>query len=77
MHFQKCKEGPYDIKVVICASDATQYHLVNTPRPRAALLMCLKKYSAIGNSAIGNYVVLCSKLILKTVLLEVSYGKND
>ena len=36
-----------------------------TPRPRAALLVCLKKYSAIGNSAIGNYVVLCSKLILK------------
>ena len=30
MHFQKCKEGPYDIKVVNCASDATQYHLVNT-----------------------------------------------
>ena len=25
-----------------------------TPRPRAALLMCLKRYSAIGNSAIGN-----------------------
>ena len=50
---------------------------ITTPRPRAALLMCLKKYSAIGNSAIGNYVVLCSKLILKTVLLEVSYGKND
>ena len=48
-----------------------------TLRPRAALLMCLKKYSAIGNSGIGNYVVLCSKLILKTVLLEVSYGKND
>ena len=48
-----------------------------TPRPCTALLMCLKKYSAIGNSAIGNYVVLCSKLILKTVLLEVSYGKND
>ena len=48
-----------------------------TPRPRAALLMCLKKYSAIGNSAIGNCIVLCSKLILKTVLLEVSYGKND
>ena len=36
-----------------------------------------KKYSAIGNSAIGNCIVLCSKLILKTVLLEVSYGKND
>ena len=50
---------------------------ISTPRPRAALLVCLKKYSAIGNSAIGNYVVLCSKLILKTVLLEVSYGKND
>ena len=32
---------------------------------------------AIGNSAIGNYVVLYSKLTLKTVLLEVSYGKND
>ena len=48
-----------------------------TPRPHAALLMCLKKYSAIGNSAIGNCIVLCSKLILKTVLLEVSYGKND
>ena len=49
----------------------------STPRPRTALLMCLKKYSAIGNSAIGNYVVLYSKLTLKTVLLEVSYGKND
>ena len=36
-----------------------------TPRPRAALLMCLKKYSAIENSAIGNCVVLCSKLKLK------------
>ena len=48
-----------------------------TPRPRAALLMCLKKYSAIGNSAIGNYVVLYSKLTLKTVLLEVNFGKND
>ena len=46
-------------------------------RPRAALFMCLGKYSALGNSAIGNYVVLCSKFILKTVLLEVSYGKND
>ena len=50
---------------------------IHTPRPRAALLMCQKKYSAIGNSAIGNYVVLYSKLILKTVLLEVSYGRND
>ena len=48
-----------------------------TPRPPAALLMCLKKYIAIGNSAIGNYVVLYSKLILKTVLIEISYGKND
>ena len=46
-------------------------------RPRAALLMCLKRYSAIGNSAIGNHVVLYSKLIQKTVLLEVSYDKND
>ena len=45
--------------------------------PRAALLMCLKRYFAIGNIAIGNYVVLYSKFILKTVLLEVSYGKND
>ena len=45
--------------------------------PRAALLMCLKKDSAIGNSAIRNYVVLYSKLILKTVLLEISYAKND
>ena len=51
--------------------------IFNTPRPRAALLMCLKKYSAIGNSAIGNYAVLYSKLIPKTVLLEVSNGKND
>ena len=51
--------------------------LFTTPRPRAALLMCLKNYSAIGNIAIGNYVMLCSKLILKTVLLEVSYSKND
>ena len=50
---------------------------LSTPRPLAALLMCPKKYSAIGNSAIGNYVVLCNKLILKTVLLEVSYRKND
>ena len=49
----------------------------DTPRPRAALFMCLRKYSAIGNSAIGSYVVLYSKLILKAVLLEVSYGKND
>ena len=32
--------------------------------------MCLEKYSAIGNSAIGDYVVLCCKLILKTVLWE-------
>ena len=48
-----------------------------TPRPRVALLMCLKKYSAIGNSAIGNYVVLYSKLLPKTVLLEVNYGKNN
>ena len=48
-----------------------------TPRPRAALLMCLEKYNAIGNSAIGNYVVSYSKLTLKTVLLEVSYDKND
>ena len=39
--------------------------------------MCLKRYSAIGNSAIGSYVVLYSKLILKAVLLEVSHGKND
>jgi len=53
------------------------YFKMHTHRPRAALLMCQKKYSAIGNSAIGNYVVLYSKLILKTVLLEVSYGKND
>ena len=57
--------------------DASDNFNNTTPRPRAALLMCLKKYSAIGNSAIGNYVVLYSKLILKTVLLEVSYGKND
>ena len=48
-----------------------------TPRPRTALLMCQKKFSVIGNSAIGNYLVLCSKLILKTVLLEINYGKND
>ena len=48
-----------------------------TPRPRTALLMCLKKYSAIGNSAIGNYVVLYSKLTLETVLLEITYVKND
>ena len=48
-----------------------------TLSPRTALFRCLKKYSAIGNSAIGNYVVLYSKLTLKTVLLEVSYGKND
>ena len=39
--------------------------------------MYLEKYSAIGNSAIGNDVVLYSKLMLKTVLLEVSYGKYD
>ena len=43
-----------------------------TPRPRAALLMCLKKYSAIGSSPIGNYVVGYSKLTLETVLLKVS-----
>ena len=52
-------------------------NIESTPRPRATLLVCLKKYSAIEKSAIENYVVLCSKLILKTVLLEVSYGKND
>ena len=46
-----------------------------TPKPRTALLVCLKKYSAIGNNAIGNYVVLWSKLILKSVLLEASYEK--
>ena len=49
----------------------------DTPRPRAALLVCLKKHSAIRNSAIGNYVVLYSKLIQKTVLLEVSFGKDE
>ena len=54
-----------------------QHDKFNTPRPRAALLMCLKQYSATENSAIGNYVVLCSKFTLKTVLLEDSYGKND
>ena len=57
--------------------DASDNFNNTTPRPRAALLMCLKKYSAIGNSAIGNDVVLYSKLVRKTVLLEVSYGKND
>ena len=36
-----------------------------TPRSRAAQLVCLKKYSAIGNSAMENYIVLCSKLIQK------------
>ena len=44
-------------------------------RPCAALFMCLKRYSALGNNTIGNYVVIYSKLTLKTVLLEVSYGK--
>ena len=41
--------------------------------------MCLKKYSAIGNRAIENYAVvyIYSKLTLETVLLEVSYVKND
>ena len=39
-----------------------QVLLQSTPRPRRALLVCLKKYSAIGNSAIGYYVVLCSNL---------------
>ena len=48
-----------------------------TPKPRAALLMCLRKYSAIGNSAIGNHVAVYSKLILETVLLEVCSVKND
>jgi len=52
-------------------------HLGSTPRPRTALLTCLKMYSAIGNSAIGNYVVVYSKLTPETVLLEVSYVKND
>ena len=34
------------------------FHVLQiTPWPREALLMCLKKYSAIGNSAIRNYVV--------------------
>ena len=48
-----------------------------SPRPRTALLMCLRKYIAIRNSAIRNYVVVYSKLTLETVLLEVSYVKND
>ena len=50
--------------------------ILYTPKPRAALLNCLKKHSAIGNSAIGNYVVLYSKFTFKTVLSEVIYGKN-
>ena len=41
-----------------------------TPWPCTALLMGLKKYSAI-----GNYVMVYSKLTLETVLLEVV--KND
>ena len=53
------------------------FYFLHTPRPRTALLMCLKQYSAKGNSAIGNYVALYSNLILKAVLLEISYGKND
>lgn len=51
--------------------------IVFTPKSRTALLMCPKKYSAIGNSAIGNYEVAYSKLTLETVPLEVSYFKND
>ena len=47
-----------------------------TPRPHIALLMCLKN-SAIGNSGIGNYVMVYSKLTLETVLLEVCYVKDD
>ena len=62
------------MNALLCKSATLQ---LSTPRPRAALLMCLKKYSAIGNSAIGNCIVLCSKLILKTVLLEVSNGRNN
>ena len=58
-------------------NNSSYYFNDHTPRPRAALLMCLKKYSVIGNSAIVNCIVLRSKLILKTVLLEVSHGKND
>ena len=70
----------YDLSCIFygpCTYSTFEAKIIHTPRPRAALLMCLKKYSAIGNSAIGNCIVLCSKLILKTVLLEVSYGKNE
>ena len=48
-----------------------------TPRPPTALLMCLEKYSTIGNSAIGNYEVVYRKLTLETVPLEVHIVKND
>ena len=62
---------------MISQRDGYNQRAGSTPRPRAALLMCLKKYSAIGNSAIGNYVVLYSKPTQKIVLLEVSFDKKD
>ena len=71
--FSSAKNSPIPI-IILKRKNPGKLH---TPRPRAALLMCLKKYSAIGKSAIGNYVVQYSKFILKTVLLEVSYSKND
>ena len=45
---------------------------MTTPKPCAALLMCLEKYSAIGNSAIGNYVVLYSDLHWKQCYLRLA-----
>ena len=76
------KPSLYSLWITGQATDTSPQWLLslgntNTPWPCTALLMCLKKYSAIGKSAIGNYVVLYSKLTLKTVLLEVSYGKNE
>ena len=59
----------YKMNEITPSTSYSQHSDINmhglTPRPGTALLMCLKKYSAIGNSAIGNYVVLYSKLTLK------------
>ena len=45
-----------------------------TPRPRTALLMCQEKYSELESIEL---CIVKHKLKLETVLLEVSYGKND
>ena len=45
-----CMKG---CKKLILIYELGKFHY-GTPRPCAALLMCLKNFSAVGNSAIGN-----------------------